>query len=45
MINTRQTRTMSIECSVISLNPALWWIGFGIIRPELIHDACWDGES
>lgn len=45
VINTRVQRTTTIEFTTITVDPALWWVAFGLIDPRLLHDACWDGEA
>ena len=30
----------TVEVDLVYVNPAIWWSVFGVIRPDLLHDAC-----
>jgi hypothetical protein len=43
-IRTTGSYSVSIKVELEHVNPAIWWL-LGIVRPELLHDATWDGEA
>ncbi|QBI96437.1 hypothetical protein SEA_DONNY_79 [Mycobacterium phage Donny] len=45
VIKTTGRYTHHLDVKLVDIQPCLWWLAFGTIRPELLHDACWDGEA
>ncbi|AKF14646.1 hypothetical protein AVJ28_gp77 [Mycobacterium phage Baee] len=45
VISAKARRTSHLDVKLVDIQPCLWWLAFGTIRPEMLHDACWDGEA
>ncbi|AYB70619.1 hypothetical protein SEA_SERENDIPITOUS_78 [Mycobacterium phage Serendipitous] len=45
IIDLTRPRETSFEVQLTYVHPAIWWLAFNTIRPDMLHDACWDGEA